>query len=173
MKKESMKDRPYVTVDLPFFLQDFLAHEFKDHPSEDGLVVDGGTDVGRYILSLVTAAREPEPVTADHPLRLYLPLNAEVSYGYRHLTPVINGMRGRQLWQHLNALFRLRVREFFAEGYRKGFSQDSIIRAFLEHYACRHNAMSYDAVKQADFRYRRKLRRQIAAEITESVERWA
>ena len=163
-QKEKIK--PSIVIELEPYLQDFLFHEFGQTRNHDGIVVSGTHDIGRMIQALVTVSDKPrkQPL-GENPVTLYLPIQSWNHALFEENFIYIPEWKQHQLRLYIEASFRIKVREYFLAGHR----QDHIIRAFLEAYNIKHNALSYDQLKQLDYRNRRKIIREIAEDITKAV----
>ena len=168
--KETERIKPSVIVELEPYLQDFLFHEFGQPRNHDGIVVSGSHDIGRMIQSLVTVTDRPkkQPL-GEHPVTLYLPIKSWNHTLFEENFIYIPEWKQQQLRLYIEASFRIKVREYFLAGHQKGYRQDHIIRAFMEAYNIKHNALSYDQLKQLDYRNRRKITREIALDISRSI----
>lgn len=159
-------NNPVVTIDLSKYLQDFLYHEFGQSVRDEPLMINTKNDIGRFIQSMVTVTDLPhKQELKESPMEVSLPVREWNHAVFRRNFIYIPEWKQKQIRLYVESLFRLRIREFFSIGYAKGFKQDTIIRAFLEHYNIKHNALSYETVKKYDYRTRRKLREEIAKEI--------
>ena len=167
-QKEKIK--PSIVIELEPYLQDFLFHEFGQIRNHDGIVVSGTHDIGRMIQALVTVSDKPrkQPL-GENPVTLYLPIQSWNHALFEENFIYIPEWKQHQLRLYIEASFRIKVREYFLAGHQKGYRQDHIIRAFLEAYNIKHNALSYDQLKQLDYRNRRKITREIAEDITKAV----
>lgn len=164
------KIKPFVTIDLEPYLQDFLFHEFGQSRNHEGVVVSGTHDIGRMIQALVTVTDKPrKQELGNHPIKLFLPIQSWNHSLFDENFIYIPEWKQHQLRLYIEASFRIKVREYFLAGHQKGYRQDHIIRAFLAAYNIKHNALSYDQLKQYDYRNRRKITREIAADILQAV----
>ncbi len=165
--------KPYVTIELQPYLQDYLRHEFGAQRKSDdaGLQITCVNDIGKMIMAMVTITdRPPKTTLKEHPITLYLPIQEWNHYILAENFVYIPEWKQQQLTLFIEASFRLRIREYFLIGYQKGFKQDRIINAFLTAYNIKANALSYDAVKKYDYRNRQKVTQQINKEI--QLELW-
>ena len=158
-------ERPKITIDLPLYLQDFLHHEFKVKRSDE-LIIDGTTDIGKIIQAMITVSDRPRrQEIKDSPLTLYLPVQEWNHAIFTENFIYVPEWKQQQLRLYIEAEFRLRIKEFFFSGYSKGYSQKDIINAFLQAYNMKYNSINYETVKKYDFRYRRKVKSDIAKDI--------
>ena len=163
-------DKPFVTIELQPFLQDYMLHEFPKSPAGDGVMVNSDNDMGILVQTMVTVTdRPPRQETKDFPFRLYLPVQEWNHYIFRENFIYIPEWKQQMLRMYIEASFRLRVREYFVTGYELHHKQDTLIRAFLQAYNIRHNALSYEAVKKYDYRNRKKVLKQVNREIQLSL----
>lgn len=158
--------KPTVTIDLEPYLQDFLFHEFNQKRNHEGVIVSGTSDIGRIIQAMVTVSDRPrKQEMREHPLVLHLPIQSWNHAIFEENFIYIPEWKQQQLRLYIESCFRLKVREYFLAGYQIGYKQDKIIRAFLEAYNIKHNALSYDQIKQYDYRTRRKVTQEINNDI--------
>ena len=158
----------FVTIDLEKNLQSFLMHEFK---TEDGLVkLNSTSDIGKYILSMVSVTDLPDRGESyRNPVKLALPYMRETHYQLQEQFCKISRFRQAQIRCFLQAEFHLRIKEFFYAGRKRGYGQDIIITAFMDAYDIKPNSMSYDMLKQFDYRHRRQITREAKKEIQLSL----
>lgn len=170
MNIDSIKRKPSVIIDLEPYLQDYLYHEFGQPRNHDGVVVSGTHDIGRMIQALVTVTDKPrKQELGEHPITLYLPIQSWNHALFEENFIYIPEWKQKQLKMYIESCFRIKVREYFLIGHQKGYRQDQIIRAFLEAYNIKFNALSYDQLKQYDYRNRRKIIREISEDIRRST----
>lgn len=162
--------RPSIIIDLDPYLQDYLFHEFGQERNYDGVIVSGTHEIGKMIQSMVTVTDRPrKQELGEHPIKLYLPINSWNHALFSENFIYIPQWKQQQLKLYIEASFRLKVKEYFLAGHQKGYKQDKIIRAFLEGYNIKYNALSYDQLKQYDYRNRRKIIREINEDIKSST----
>lgn len=162
-------DRPFVTIDLAPHLQDFLFHELKQNRNGE-LMADGTNDIGRMIQAMVTVTDRPRrQEIGENPFRITLPVQEWNHAIFCENFIYIPEWKQKQLRLFIEALFRLRIKEYFLVGYAKGYKQDKIIQAFLHSYNIKRNAVNYDTVKKYDYRNRRRVTAEIAGELQSSL----
>lgn len=162
--------KPNVIIELQPYLHDYLYHEFGCPRSEDGVTVTSVNDIGKFIQAMVTVAdRPPKLPIKDNPITLYLPVKEWNHYILQENFIFIPEWKQRMLQEYIEASFRIRIREYFVAGYEKGFKQDKILRAFLQAYNIKNNALNYDAVKKYDYRNRQRITRDVNRDIQLSL----
>lgn len=163
-------DKPLVYIDLEPHLADFLRHEFMQSKKEESLLVDGSNDIGLLIQAFITVSDRPrKQEITENTICLALPLQSWNHAIFQENFIYIPKWKQKQLSLYLEAQFRVRLKEFFQVGYEKGFKQDMIIRAFLDNYNIKNNAINYDTIKKYDYRNRRKIVKQVSEEIQLSL----
>jgi hypothetical protein len=150
---------PTVTIALKPLLQAYLAHEF--HATNDwrgeGIRVDGNSELGQYILSLVCIADRPPKIEAGaYALRLLLPISEWNHHLFRENFLYVPLWKQRLLQLHTEASFRMHLREYFVVGYEKGYRQNKIIEAFLAEYNAKTDLLNFETVKKYDYRRRQR-----------------
>lgn len=153
-----------LTINLKPVLEDFLRHEM-GCPSGP-VLISRASNAGKFIYSHITTCLAP-PKKNDfaNPVELCIPITAANRHlvGYRFL--FISKWGEEKIQDYLDAEFNLRLQLMFETGYRKGFRQKDIIEAILQSYNIRHTAVSFDMVKKADYRNRRRIRKIIFDEL--------
>ena len=161
---------PTITIELQPYLHDFLYHEFGTPRGEDAVRVTAANDIGKMIQAMVTVSdRPPKQPIKDHPITLALPVQEWNHFIFRENFIYIPEWKQHQLRDYIEAVYRLRIREYFIAGYEKGYKQDRIIRAFLYAYNIKNNALNYDTVKKYDYRSRQRMVRDVNKDIQASL----
>lgn len=159
--------RPTIDFILKKHLSDYCRHEFYVSPFGN-IVLNRKHDIGKVIDSLVIPSRIPIKVIKDPDMvRFELPLTRKTDVMMKYF--FVDKWREQKIQNYIESEFNLRTKLFFEKGYQLGHSQKDIIEAFLTCYNIKFNSISYDAVKQNDFRHRRKTREIIASEILSFV----
>jgi hypothetical protein len=159
--------RPIIEMILKKHLADYCRHEF-ELTANGNIILNRKHDIGKVIDSLTIPSRTPVKPQKDPDLvRFELPLSSKVDLNLKYF--YVDKWREQKIQDYIEAEFNLRTKLFFEKGYQLGYTQKEIIEAFLSFYNIKHNSISYDAVKQNDFRRRRKTRQIIANEILVSV----
>ncbi|KAA6338508.1 hypothetical protein EZS27_013483 [termite gut metagenome] len=163
---QTIEEKPNVIIELPPHLQDFLYHEFGCDKKKEGVVISSANDAGKYIQSMIAFSNSPKTSEIkEHPIKLYLPVQEWNHFLYKRNFLYVPVGKQKMIQDYLEASFHIRIREYFIEGYSKGFKQEQLLQAFLNSYNIKQNAVSYDAVKKYDYRYRQKIRKEISQEI--------
>ena len=164
-------DKPLIFIEIEPHLADFLRHEFMQCKKSDALVVDGTNEIGMLIQAFVTVSDRPrKQEITENSIALELPTQSWNHAIFEENFVYIPRWKQKQLNLFIEATFRLRIKEFFQVGYEKGFKQDMIVRAFLENYNIKNNALNYDTIKKYDYRNRRKIVKQVSEEIQLSLK---
>jgi len=157
--------RPYIVLDLPNYLIDFLYHEFKIG-KKDELMLNRDNCIGKYINSMWESS--PLPVKkrkAENPVKLLLPINQDDHYKLSRSFIYVSDLKHRMIVDYLQSSFELRRDQFFNEAYKRGYKQVDIIEAFMKAYGMKNNSMNFDQLKKMDYRKREYLRENIAKNI--------
>ncbi|MBP3420471.1 MAG: hypothetical protein J6K74_07780 [Marinifilaceae bacterium] len=151
-----------IYLDLEPHLEDFLIHEF-GVDNQGRIKLSRRTDFGRMIYANIESCDyRPTRIGMNNPVRLTIPNTEDnhyiLEYRYLHFT----NFATRKINDYLVAEFRQRMRLIFERGYRLKFSQKEIIEAILQDYNIRKCAITYEAIKKSDYRFQKKLRKNIA-----------
>lgn len=163
-------NNPTIIIDLAPHLQDFLRHEFRQSGEAHGaaLMVDGKHEIGKMIQAMITVSDRPRKQELKYdPFELALPIQEWNHAIFAENFIYIPEWKQVQLRMFIEACFRLRVKEYFFRGYSKGFRQENITLAFLDHYNIKNNAVNYATIKKYDYRSRRNLNKEIDRELAE------
>lgn len=162
-------DRPNVIIELAPILQDYLYHEF-GKTTDEGVQINCKHDVGKFIQAMITLCdRPPKQELKDFPIRIYLPVQEFNHYILRENFIYVPQWKQDLIQKYVEASFRIKQREFFVAGYEKGFSQDLIIKSFLDAYNIKHNQCNYEAVKKYDYRNRKRTVKEVKEAIQLSM----
>lgn len=164
-----MEQRPHIVIELTPILQDFLYKEFES--KEKGYIsLNTRNEIGKFINSMITVSAMPPRVPCvDNNLTILLPVQEWNHFVLSGNFITVVSWKETMIKDYLDALYRLRIREFFTVGYEKGMSQDKLIKAFLELYGSKNNAVNYDTIKKIDFRNRKKTSKDIATAVQLSL----
>ena len=163
------KERPSVTIELDPMLQDYLYHEF-GKTTDEGEYTNYKNDNGHFIQSMITLSdRPPKQELKDYPIRIYLPVQQWNHHILRENFIYIPAWKQAFIRKYIEASFHLKQREFFVTGYEKGFSQDMIVKSFLDAYNIKHNQCNYEAVKKYDYRCRKRTVQEVRKAIQMSL----
>lgn len=160
-------ERQVVTIFLKPHLADFLRHEFTvNHKGQ--IVIHRKHDIGRHITSLVKDSETPvSTASGSGVVHILIPSSRMADFSTRYL--FVDKWGEERISDFVQTVFDMRAKHFFEKGYTVyNYKQHQIIEAFLEAYNIKENRLSYDAVKQNDFRRRRKTRKEIAKELQQS-----
>ncbi|KAA6322771.1 hypothetical protein EZS27_027717 [termite gut metagenome] len=168
---QTIEEKPNVIIELAPYLHDFLYHEFGcDKKKDDGVIITVSNDIGMIIQSMIEFSNIPkQQEIKDHPIKLYLPLQEWNHFLYRRSFLYVPVWKQRMIQGYIETSFRIHIREYFQEGYDKGFKQEQILQAFLTSYNIKQNAINYDAIKKYDYRNRRKIREEVGREIKSTI----
>ncbi|MDD2799390.1 MAG: hypothetical protein PHV20_12430 [Bacteroidales bacterium] len=161
---------PYITIDLPNHLIDFLHHEFKT--DETGAIIletSKRKPIGLFINSMWESSDFPvKRLPMDNPIRIRVP---KTDWGASALRKFlfVPKYKLEMIVIHLQAAFELRRERFFYEGARKGYPQKLIIEAFMKEYGRKKNSQNFDQLKKMDYRNRDYFVREINREIQSAV----
>ena len=162
-------EKPFVIIDLEPHLHDFLYHDF-EADKDGGILLNTSNEIGRYIQSMISVSDLPVRLPSmENPISLILPIQEWNHYVINHNFIHVVKWKAKMIQDFLEAMWRIRVREYFVAGYEKGYNQDRIINAFLTSYNIKKNKVSYDQIKKIDYRNRKKINKQIANEIQLSL----
>lgn len=165
------RDRPKVTIELKPILQDFLYHEFRSDKNSGEIIIDGDNPIGQLIQSMVSVSDRPRKQPAkENMITLILPVQSWNHALLRENFLFIPVWRQEQIQLYVEALFRLRIKEYFFVGYSKKYPQEKIVSAFIEHYNIKFNHCNYETIKKYDYRNRRRIYRMIDQEIQEDMQ---
>ncbi|MBP1593031.1 MAG: hypothetical protein H6Q12_49 [Bacteroidetes bacterium] len=164
-----MEQRPHVIIELSPLLQDFLYKEFEC--KEKGTIsLNTRNEIGKYINSMITVSPTPPRIPcSNETITIILPIQEWNHFVLSGNFITIVSWKEQMIREYLDALYRLRIREFFNVGYEKGMNQDRLIKAFLELYGSKNNAANYDTIKKIDFRNRKKISKEIATAVQLSL----
>jgi hypothetical protein len=163
---QTIEEKPNVVIELEPYLHDFLYHEFGCNKKNDGVIITVSNDAGRFIQSMIEFSNIPkQQEIKEHPIKLYLPVQGWNHFVYQRNFLYVPVWKQKMIQDYIESSFRLRIREYFEEGYGKGFKQEQILQAFLNSYNIKENATNYDAIKKYDYRCRQKIRKEVSKEI--------
>ncbi|KAA6349006.1 hypothetical protein EZS27_003606 [termite gut metagenome] len=167
LTNQTAEKTPSVVIELAPHLHDFLYHEFACSKKKyDGVMITVTNDIGKYIQSMIDISNTPKnQEIKENPIKLYLPTQEWNHYIFQKNFLFVPVWRQKMIQDYIEASFRIRIREYFQEGYSKGFKQERILQSFLLSYNIKNNAINYDAVKKYDYRYRQKIREEVGKEI--------
>lgn len=162
-------ETPTITIDLKKHLHDFLLHEFKTDPS-GAIVVHLKSDIGLFISSMYNVSDLPrKELELANPVKIILPINRKNWYIFSTRFIYVPVWKQTMINNHLEAVWRLRIKEFFCIGYKKKFQQKDIIEGILKHYGMKNNAVNFDQIKKLDYRDRENFKKQVFDEIQSSI----
>ncbi|KAA6326469.1 hypothetical protein EZS27_024425 [termite gut metagenome] len=163
---QTTTEKPNVIIELDAYLHDFLYHEFGCDKQNDGVIITVSNDIGMIIQSMIEFSNIPkQQEIKDNPIKLYLPVQEWNHFIYKRNFLYVPVWKQRMIQDYLKSLFRLRIKEYFTEGYAKGFKQEQILQAFLVAYNIKNNALNYDTIKKYDYRNRKKIKEEVNREI--------
>jgi hypothetical protein len=167
MPNQTTEEKPNIVIELAPHLHDFLYHEFACNKKEtDGVVITGANETGKYIQSMVAISNSPKyQEIKENPIKIYLPTQEWNHSLFRTNFLYVPVWKQKMIQFYIEALFRLRISEYFQEGYEKGFKQEQILQSFLLSYNIKNNVINYDAIKKYDYRNRRKVKEEVSKEI--------
>jgi len=157
-----------LSITLSPVLQSYVRQEFKT-PS-GAVKLSLSHPIGAQVYSLVRYCDFPQKRqknTEKELIDFLLPSTNLSSFSNHFVTVTAEGERKIQLF--IQSEFQLSVRYYFVTGYEKGFSQKNIINAFIERYELPDNAISYEAIKKADYRNRTRIIKDIMQEIESCI----
>ncbi len=164
-----MEQRPHVFIELSPLLQDFLYKEF-ECKEKGSISLNTRNEIGKFINSMITVSPTPPRIPCgDEMITILLPIQEWNHFVLSGNFITIVSWKEQMIREYLDALYRLRIREFFNVGYEKGMNQDRLIKAFLELYGSKNNAANYDTIKKIDFRNRKKISKEIATAVQLSL----
>lgn len=161
-------EKPFVIIDLKEHLHDFLLHEFKN---ENGVIVLSiRNDIGKYINSMWSASPRPRPNREmKNPVKVYLPVSDENHYILFNSFIYVPVWKEKMINDYLQAEWSRRICDIFSIGYQKKFLQKDIIDGILKHYGKKNNALSFDQLKQMDYRGRERFKQMVINEIKSAM----
>lgn len=165
-----IKDRPYVYLTLPKRLHDVLKHESK--PLADGLLLDGESILGLYIIDRVSPDLFPPKCTlVDDCIKLYLPVNERNKYAYENYYFTIKPFYREQIQNEVSLFLRYKAWQWDIEGRKMGYGEKQIVESFLSAFGMRQSEDGYEMIKKIMYRERRKTREEIGRHISGNVLR--
>lgn len=157
-----------LVLNLKPHLEDFLRHEMKS--PEGPIMLTRDNDVGKYIYSQVTVlSTPPKKVKMTNPVTISIPVTMSNKHIIRYRFLFISRWGEEKIKDFLEAEFRLRMRLLFEAGYQKRYTQKEIIESILQAYNIRNSAVSFDAIKKADYRNKRLFRKSIYEDLQSAV----
>lgn len=161
-------ERQVITISLKPHLADFLRHEF-EVDKHDRILIQRNHVIGRHITSLVKSSQFPLAKTEiTNPVSILVPNTRMTDISCKFL--YIDKWGEERISDFIKTQFDFRATEFFYKGYHVfHLQQKQIIEAFLDAYNIKECKVSFDAVKQNDFRKRKRTRSEIALELKRAV----
>lgn len=158
------ESQPVIILDLRSNLHDFLIYEFGEDENEC-IKLNKRNEIGLFIDSMWSVSDLPLKLKYVNPVQLILPVTQETHYVLKYNFIYFSNWKTTQINDHIESVFRLRVREFFQTGYEKGYCQKFIIDGILAAMNIKKNAFTYDMIKQIDYRNRRNTIKRIVSDI--------
>lgn len=159
---------PIITLDLRPNLHDFMLYEFGE--DANGMIkINKRNEIGMFIDSMWSISDLPVKHTAENPVKLILPINNETHYVVKYNFIFFSSWRTTQINDYIEAMFRIRVREFFQTGCEKNYGQKTIIEGILAAMNIKKNMYTFDMIKQMDYRNRRNTVKKVVEDIQRAI----
>lgn len=160
-----MKRETILTLNLPAHLSDYCRHEL-GCDNEGRIVLKRGHDIGKHIYSHVSVSDLPVRSNGmENPVEFIIPVTAANRYALVSRFLYVSRWGEEKIKDYVETEFNQRMRLLFESGYRKKYTQKEIIEAILDAYNIKNTAVSYEAIKKSDYRYKRKTRKIIFDDI--------
>lgn len=153
----NLSTKPQITISLDPLLEAFCRFYFKTPEKQKEIVVSRNKDIGKLIHSNVTTSEFPvKRPLRNNPVTFILPVNKRNHYAIRFHFLTVNSWGEQKIQDGIEYEYKKWAEERFEIGYLKGYTQKQIIDAILRGLNVRNNAANFDAVKQNDYRKRKK-----------------
>lgn len=163
-------ERPYIYLNLERRLHDVLRHESK--PMGDGLLLDGESMLGKFIIDRVEPTLFPPKITGNTEdcIRLYLPVSGDSQrYIYEKYYLTLSPFHREQIQEEVKLFLKLRAWQWDVEARSMGYGEKQIVESFLAAYHMRHSEDALEMVKKIMYRQRKNVRAEIARNIEGNV----
>ena len=152
-------------VNLPAHLSDYCRHEL-GCDTQGRIILKRGHDIGKHIYSHVSISDLPVKMSSvANSVTFIIPVTAANRYALVSRFLYVSRWGEEKIKDYIETEFNQRMRLLFEAGYRKKYTQKEIIEAILDAYNIKNTAVSYEAVKKSDYRYKKKTRRIIFDDI--------
>lgn len=160
-----MKRETTLIIDLPPHLADFCRHEL-GYDTQERIMLKRGHDIGKHIYSHVSVSDLPVKSNCMvNPVTFIIPVTAANRYALVARFLYVSRWGEEKIKDYIETEFNQRMRLLFESGYRKKYTQKEIIESILDAYNIKNTAISYEAIKKSDYRYKKKTRKIIFEDI--------
>lgn len=149
--------KPYVSMDLPLYLNAFCRFIFNTPPEDDAIEVNRLHDIGKLIHSNIQACEFPVKKYEEGSTIFILPINQENAYPMNSNFLTLTTWGRQKIKDGLEYEYRKWIARRFEMGYERGYAQKDIVYAILRALNLRDNAVNFDGIKKIDYRNRRKM----------------
>ena len=164
-KSWDMKRETILIVNLPAHLSDYCRHEL-GCDKQGRVILKRGHDIGKHIYSHVLVSDLPVRANSmANAVAFVIPVTAANRYALVSRFLYLSRWGEEKIKDYIETEFNQRMRLLFEAGYRKKYTQKEIIEAILDAYNIKNTAVSYEAVKKSDYRYKKKTRKIIFDDI--------
>lgn len=149
--------KPKISIALPPVHAAFLRSIFTINP-DNSLVLCRSCDTGYIIISNVLIFDKPVsviPKDNEEIVELEMPTSAWIKDS-QMWNVGFSSWGVHKIKDFIRAEFNQYVRELFAVGYQHNYSQKQIVEAILLYFNVKETTLTFEAVKKADYRNRKK-----------------
>lgn len=158
-----------LTIELPLHLEDYCRHEMRTD-KQGRIILRRTHDIGRVIYAQILTYDTPiKRMPYTHPVEFIVPVTGANRYALVSRFLYVSRWGEEKIKDYIECEFNQRMRSIFEAGYLKRYTQKEIIESIILTYNIRNTAINYEAIKKADYRHQRKVRKMIFDDIECSV----